>query len=157
MPLSLPLGFPFIMRLSANQHLFNAARYQRQHQTAISGAVWQALRGRQLGPRFHREKVIGDYIVDFWCPSHLLVVEIHSENFPYPPERETRLLAQGVRQVLCIPSVLTRDEIIQRIRGALMGEKKESQRAGCGHDNSGLTPWGTCWACYSEKHRGERT
>jgi hypothetical protein len=26
----------------------------------------------------------------------------------------------------------------------------------CQHQGFGLTNWGTCWTCYSEKHRGER-
>jgi hypothetical protein len=35
-------------------------------------------------------------------------------------------------------------------------ERKENGREGCAlHPNSGLTQWGGCWACYSEKCRDQ--
>ena len=39
--------------------------------------VWSKLRSRQLlGHQFRRQKPIGNYIVDFYCPSASLVIEI---------------------------------------------------------------------------------
>lgn len=39
--------------------------------------LWSKLRGRQLkNHQFYRQKIIGNYIVDFYCPKGSLVVEL---------------------------------------------------------------------------------
>ena len=39
--------------------------------------LWEKLRGRQLkGHQFYRQKVIGSYIVDFYCSKAKLVIEV---------------------------------------------------------------------------------
>jgi len=39
--------------------------------------LWSKLRRKQLqGYQFYRQKIIGNYIVDFYCPKAKLVVEI---------------------------------------------------------------------------------
>jgi very-short-patch-repair endonuclease len=38
--------------------------------------LWSKLRLNQLGCRFYRQRIIGDYIVDFFCPVANLVVEV---------------------------------------------------------------------------------
>ena len=144
------------MKLAANPKHFGKARYQRQHQNATESALWWAVSGRKLGPRFHRQKVIGEYIVDFWCPAFRLVVEIHSEDFPYLPEREANLRSLGVRQVLTFSNTMPVQQMVEDLRLALSGGKRAIGVI-CGrHPDSGLTNWGTCWTCYSEKYRGDR-
>ena len=39
--------------------------------------LWSKLRGKQLkGFQFYRQKIIGDYIADFYCPKARLVIEV---------------------------------------------------------------------------------
>ncbi len=59
------------------------ARQLRQNQTDSERALWQRLRGKQLSSvQFYRQKVIGDYIVDFYTPKTKLVIEIDgSQHF----------------------------------------------------------------------------
>ena len=39
--------------------------------------LWSKLRRKQLcGARFYRQKPIGDFIVDFYCPEARLVIEV---------------------------------------------------------------------------------
>ncbi len=39
--------------------------------------LWSELRRKQLkGYQFYRQKIIGNYIVDFYCPKAKLIVEI---------------------------------------------------------------------------------
>lgn len=39
--------------------------------------LWSKIRGRQLKEnQFYRQKIIGNYIADFYCPKSKLVVEI---------------------------------------------------------------------------------
>jgi len=39
--------------------------------------LWSKIRGKQLkGYQFYRQRIIGNYIVDFYCPKAKLVVEL---------------------------------------------------------------------------------
>jgi very-short-patch-repair endonuclease len=48
--------------------------------------LWYVLRNKQLnGFQFYRQKVIGDYIVDFYCPAAKLVIEVDgSQHYSQP-------------------------------------------------------------------------
>ncbi|WP_410499071.1 tRNA (adenosine(37)-N6)-dimethylallyltransferase MiaA [Chitinibacter sp. S2-10] len=52
------------------------ARELRQHQTDAEQKLWQRLRRQQLGVTFNRQKPLLDFIVDFYCASAKLIVEI---------------------------------------------------------------------------------
>ncbi len=44
--------------------------------TDAENALWSKIRRKQLkGLQFHRQKVIGNYIVDFYCPKVKVVIE----------------------------------------------------------------------------------
>jgi very-short-patch-repair endonuclease len=39
--------------------------------------LWSKIRGKQLkGYQFYRQRIIGNYIVDFYCPKAKLVIEL---------------------------------------------------------------------------------
>jgi very-short-patch-repair endonuclease len=39
--------------------------------------LWSKVRGKQLnGLQFYRQKIIGNYVADFYCPKTRLVIEI---------------------------------------------------------------------------------
>ncbi len=45
--------------------------------TRAEVVLWQALRGKQLqGLKFRRQQVIGPYVVDFFCASSRVIVEL---------------------------------------------------------------------------------
>ena len=44
--------------------------------TEAESLLWRYLRQEQLGVRFRRQHVIGDYIVDFICLKQRLIIEI---------------------------------------------------------------------------------
>ncbi|MGC8493250.1 MAG: endonuclease domain-containing protein [Syntrophobacteraceae bacterium] len=53
------------------------ARELRKTMTDAEQALWFRVRRKQLNGRiFYRQKSIGSYIVDFYCPSAKLVVEL---------------------------------------------------------------------------------
>jgi len=63
--------------LKYNNHLKTFSRQLRKNMTDAERTLWAKLKGKQLkGCQFYRQKPIGDYIVDFYCPSKSLVVEI---------------------------------------------------------------------------------
>jgi len=49
----------------------------RSNGTPAEATLWLMLKNKQLeGRRFRRQSSIGNYIVDFYCPSEKLVVEL---------------------------------------------------------------------------------
>ena len=54
-----------------------AARKLRNNLTPAESRLWQVLRNKQFeGLRFHCQHPVGNFILDFYCPSCKLVVEI---------------------------------------------------------------------------------
>jgi|SRR4051812_14848341 very-short-patch-repair endonuclease len=53
------------------------AKVLRANTTDAERILWSLLRGKQLAAlRFRRQQPIGPYIVDFFCPSAKLIVEL---------------------------------------------------------------------------------
>jgi len=68
-----------------NKHL---ARQNRKNPTDAEKLFWSKVRRKQIkGYQFYRQKPIGGYIVDFYCPSAKLVVEIDGGGH-FTPEVE---------------------------------------------------------------------
>jgi very-short-patch-repair endonuclease len=54
-----------------------AARSLRDNMTPAETLLWSALRNKQLlGLRFRRQHAVGNFILDFYCPAHKLVIEV---------------------------------------------------------------------------------
>jgi very-short-patch-repair endonuclease len=52
------------------------ARQLRQTPTEAEKILWKALRRDQLGVSFRRQHPIGRYVLDFYCPSAGLAIEV---------------------------------------------------------------------------------
>ena len=52
------------------------AKENRKHATQAEAALWEVLRGSNLGEKFRRQHIIGDFIVDFVSLSVKLVIEV---------------------------------------------------------------------------------
>ncbi len=45
--------------------------------TEAESLLWSKIKGKQLkGRQLYRQKIIGDYIADFYCPKAKLVIEV---------------------------------------------------------------------------------
>ena len=78
------------------------ARQLRKHSTLAEVLLWRYLKARQRrGVDFHRQKPIGNYIVDFFAPGPMLAVEIDGETHRFKEEddvrRQQELERMGVR------------------------------------------------------------
>jgi very-short-patch-repair endonuclease len=63
--------------LSYNRRLLNFSRKFRKNMTDAERHLWSKIRIRQVGGyQFYRQRIIGDYIVDFYCPRAKLVIEV---------------------------------------------------------------------------------
>ena len=82
---------------------FKRARKLRREMTAPEVVLWSALRGSKIGVRFRRQHPIEPFILDFYCPSAKIAVEIDGEGHGHPDQaahdraRDRRLDEQGVR------------------------------------------------------------
>ena len=63
--------------LPYEKHLKKYARQLRENTTDAEKALWSKIRAKQMkGAQFYRQKPIGNYIVDFYCPKGKLVIEL---------------------------------------------------------------------------------
>lgn len=74
------------------------ARQFRKAPTHSEGLLWQALRDRRLADRrFRRQQPIGPFVVDLYCASERLIVEVDG------PVHEIQREADAQRQSLLEP------------------------------------------------------
>jgi very-short-patch-repair endonuclease len=52
------------------------ARRLRRDSTSVEMRLWQKLRNRQLGVDFRRQHPAGSFVLDFYCPTLRLAVEL---------------------------------------------------------------------------------
>ncbi|UCE17563.1 MAG: endonuclease domain-containing protein [Gemmatimonadota bacterium] len=91
-----------MVRTHYNPKLKHFARKLRKSGTLAEAILWQELKGRKIkGYQFTRQKPIGDYIVDFYCPRLSLAVEVdgvsHDERLERDKIRQTEIEKQGFR------------------------------------------------------------
>jgi very-short-patch-repair endonuclease len=95
-PKSPPKHLPYKPRLT------ELARANRKNPTPAEYLLWQkVLRSKQFAQyKFHRQKPIGPYIVDFYCADLRLVIEIdgdsHAEQIQYDAKRTAFLTRLGL-------------------------------------------------------------
>jgi very-short-patch-repair endonuclease len=66
---------------SASKHMRERARELRRNATGPERVLWELLRDRRLGGvKFRRQHAVGPFIVDFYCPSHRVVVELDGRS-----------------------------------------------------------------------------
>ena len=80
--------------LPFNKNLKPLARRLRKSMTDAERALWSKLRRKQLNGRiFYRQKNIGSYIVDFYCPGVKLIIELDGGQH-YSAEGKLRDMAR---------------------------------------------------------------
>ncbi|MGQ9610969.1 MAG: endonuclease domain-containing protein [bacterium] len=63
--------------LSYNKELKEYSRILRKNMTNAEKLLWSKIRGKQLKVKqFYRQKIISNYIVDFFFPKANLVIEV---------------------------------------------------------------------------------
>jgi very-short-patch-repair endonuclease len=92
---------------------------QRTNPTPAERRLWHNLRGDQLGVRFRRQARKLGYILDFWCPSRKIAVELDGAGIDTTrARRDHHLSGWGIR-VLHFPNEKPTEEIIAALRAAL--------------------------------------
>ena len=83
--------------------------------------LWAKIRMKQLkGCQFYRQKPIGDYIVDFFCPGAKLVIEVDgsqhfvNETIEYDRIREEYVSSLGLKVLR-----FTNTEVLKHVEGVV--------------------------------------
>ena len=95
-------GVPEYCTLPCNSKLKKRARELRKAGSLPEALLWKEIKGKKInGLNFNRQTVIGNYIVDFFCPMTGLVIEIddkgtHDFKGLYDERREEFLVSLGL-------------------------------------------------------------
>ena len=84
--------------------MYQAARELRKPGTRTEFLLWQELRaGKLQGRKFRRQQPIGPFVVDFFCPTERLVVEVdgaaHRDQQEHDRARQELIESAGYRFV----------------------------------------------------------
>ena len=95
------------------------ARELRRNPTEAEDRLWQAIRKRQvLGKKFRRQMPIGAFVVDFYCSSERLALEVdggvHDSQIEAGHLRQELIESLGIRFLR-----LTNDEVMRDLPGAI--------------------------------------
>jgi very-short-patch-repair endonuclease len=99
------------------------SQHLRKNMTDAENRVWSKLRRKQLkGYPFYRQKIIGKYIVDFYCPKANLVIELdggqhYSETGKTKDMTRDNILAEMGIKVLRISD----KDVFENIGGGMEG------------------------------------
>ena len=92
------------MKLPQNKSLQPLARELRKNSTLSEVLLWNQLKNRQFfNLDFDRQKIIGNYIADFYCPQLKLVIEIdggsHDNKLSYDLVRDEYFKTLGLQAI----------------------------------------------------------
>ncbi len=78
-------------QLPYNSALKDKARALRKAGILHEVLLWNELKSKKLnGLDFDRQKIIGDYIVDFYCPEKSLVIEVDGDSHNVKQDEDVR-------------------------------------------------------------------
>ena len=113
--------------LPYNANLKQLSRQLRENMTDAERYLWAKLRRKQLkGYQFYRQRPIGDYIVDFFCPRAKLVVEVDGgqhfseEVIEYDRIRDECMSSLGLRVLR-----FTNTEVLAHVEGVVESIEEE--------------------------------
>lgn len=93
-----------VMRLHYQRYLKPYAQKLRQDGNLSEVLLWNIIKKDQLGYRFLRQRPVGEFIVDFYCPSLKLAIEIdgaasHDKTLKKDEIRQKILESLGIRMI----------------------------------------------------------
>ncbi len=105
------------------EYVVELARRMRLDMTPEEETLWSRLRRRQVdGLRFRRQRPVGRYIADFYCPDLRLMIEIdgtvHHGREAFDGNRDDYLTGRGYKVIRLRNEDITHrlNEVIETIR-----------------------------------------
>ena len=110
-----------LIMLPYDKNLKGRSQQLRKTMTMAETLLWSRIRLKQLRGRwFYRQKPVGEYIADFYCPGARLVVEVdggqhfNDEIIEYDRVRNEYMASLGLRVLR-----FTNQEVLTNIKGVL--------------------------------------
>jgi very-short-patch-repair endonuclease len=109
------------MKIKYNPKSKEIARQLRNNSTKAEIKLWHYLKGKQLrGYDFHRQKPIGNYIVDFFCNKLMLAIELDGYTHGFEEVFERDKVKEQSLQEFGITILRFKDEdIMNNIEGVM--------------------------------------
>ena len=96
------------------------ARENRKNATLAENVLWEYLRNGELGEKFLRQHIIGDYIVDFVSRHDGLVIEVDGGYHSEPRQQEEDKLREEVLEQMGYHVIrFTNEEVLYDIENVL--------------------------------------
>lgn len=96
------------------------ARENRKNATLAENVLWEYLRNGELGEKFLRQHIIGDYIVDFVSRHDGLVIEVDGGYHSEPRQQEEDKLREEVLEQMGYHVIrFTNEEVLCDIENVL--------------------------------------
>lgn len=93
-------------------------RELRKNQTPTEKFLWQNLRRKSMGCVCRRQHSIGNYVVDFFFPSKLLIVEVDGKIHEKQKQKDFRR-EQFLKSVGCKVMRFTNEEVLRNLENVL--------------------------------------
>ncbi|QTC89788.1 endonuclease domain-containing protein [Brevundimonas goettingensis] len=104
---------------------YRRAAFMRRHLTQPEARLWAALKGQKVqGLKFRRQHPVGRYILDFYCASAKLGIEIDGavhddpDQMAHDQRRTAWLAEQGIR-LIRFPAASVRNNLDGVVAGIL--------------------------------------
>ena len=116
------------MFFGADRIIFNNARELRNRETDAEKLLWGYLNGNQLGCRFRRQHPISNYVVDFYCHHHQIIIELDGSINNLPEVLQNDKFRQSELESLGIKVLrFTNEELFNNIEKVLNAIKSNME------------------------------
>jgi len=123
------MKYPRLYRKRAKPEKKEYSQRMRKNPTIAERMLWKELKGKKLGVKFTRQKIIMGWIVDFYSPIVSLVIELdgeyHENQKSYDSYRDSKINELGI-SIIRIPN----EVVINNMPEALEFIKENIRRAG---------------------------
>ena len=93
----------------------------RKNMTDAERLLWSKIRKKQLrGCQFYRQRIIGNYIVDFYCPKTKLIVELDGgQHYNEEENRKDRIRDDYMKKLGMKILRLSDREVFENLNGVI--------------------------------------
>jgi very-short-patch-repair endonuclease len=109
--------------LSYDKQLKTLSQHLRKNMTDAENMLWLKLRRKQLkGHPFYRQKIIGKYIVDFYCPKTNLAIELDGgQHYSEMGQAKDRARGDFLREMGIKVLRFSDREVFENMDGVMQG------------------------------------
>lgn len=108
------------------KELVDSRKFLRNNSTSAEAVLWRSIKNKQLdGRKFRRQFSVGEYILDFYCPSEKLCIELDGQphyteqGYSHDLKRDKYLSDQGITVIRIENKHVFKihDMVLEHIRG----------------------------------------